>query len=158
MGEETEIYMNNFEFYNPVKLIFGKGEIKSIGNHASDLGKRALIVSYKKVDFYGDLFEKLRGYLYEKGIESTLYFGATANPKISEAIKGIEAAKDFGADLVIGVGGGSVMDLSKVISAGVKYPHDIRKMIMFSHSEGGQIPPTEALPMIMIPTLPGTAS
>ena len=158
MGEETEIYMNNFEFYNPVKLIFGKGEIKSIGNHASALGKRALIVSYKKVDFYGDLFEKLRGYLYEKGIESTLYFGATANPKISEAIKGIEAAKDFGADLVIGVGGGSVMDLSKVISAGVKYPHDIRKMIMFSHSEGGQIPPAEALPMIMIPTLPGTAS
>ena len=50
------------------------------------------------------------------------------------------------------------MDLTKVIAAGVKYPYDIRKMIKFSHSDDTQIAPIEALPTIMIPTLPATAS
>lgn len=150
--------MNNFEFYNPVKLVFGNGESKNIGKYAEKLGKTALIVSYTKVDFYGDLFDRLKDELASVGITAHTFFGATANPKISEAIAGIDAAKQVGADLLIGVGGGSVMDLTKIIAAGVKYPHDIRKMIKFSHSEGETIQPTEALPMIMIPTLPGTAS
>ena len=150
--------MNNFEFYNPVKLVFGCGESKKVGKYAKDLGRRALIVSYTKTDFYGDLFDRIKASLAEEGIETATYFGATANPKISEAAAGIKAAADFSADILIGVGGGSVMDLTKVIAAGVKYPYDIRKMIKFSHSEEEQIPPKEALPMIMIPTLPATAS
>ena len=150
--------MNNFECYNPVRLVFGNGEAERLGAHATGLGKKALIVSYANVEFYGDLFERLAASLGKEGIKSYTYFGATANPKISEAVRGIERAREIGADLLIGVGGGSVMDLTKVIAAGVKYPHDIRKMIKFSHSDDTQIPPTEALPMVMIPTLPATAS
>lgn len=150
--------MNNFEFYNPVKLVFGNGESKKIGQYAKGLGKCALIVSYSKVDFYGDLFDTVKASLKENGIESHTFFGATANPKLSEAILGIEAARSVGADMLIGVGGGSVMDLTKIIAAGVKYPYDIRKMIKFSHSDDVQIPPAEALPMVMLPTLPATAS
>ncbi len=150
--------MNNFEFYNPVKIVFGNGESKKIGEYAKDYGTCALIVSYTQVDFYGNLFDKIKESLESNGIKSYVYFGATANPKISEAIKGIEIAKRVNADVLIGVGGGSVMDLTKIIAAGVKYPHDIRMMIKFSHSEEGQISPTEALPMLMIPTLPATAS
>ena len=150
--------MNNFEFYNPVKLVFGNGESEKIGVYAKGIGTCALIVSYSNVDFYGDLFEKIAGFLSAEGIESHTFFGATANPKITEAIAGVEKAKAVGADMLIGVGGGSVMDLTKIIAAGVKYPHDIRKMIKFSHSSDVQIAPTEALPMIMIPTLPATAS
>ncbi len=150
--------MNNFEFFNPVKIIFGSGECEKIGEYAALVGKRALIVSYKEVGFYGDLFERLHKSLLENGIKYTDYFGATANPKISEAEAGIKVAKECDADFIIGVGGGSVMDLSKIIAAGVLYSDDIRKMIKFSHSEEESIPPKEALPMIMIPTLPGTAS
>ncbi|MBQ8837534.1 MAG: iron-containing alcohol dehydrogenase [Clostridia bacterium] len=141
-----------------MKLIFGKGEVASVGVHANGLGKRALIVSYAKVDFYGDLFDRIQKSLSENGIESFVFFGATANPKISEALAGIEKAKGLNVDMLVGVGGGSVMDLTKVIAAGVKYPHDIRKMIKFSHSAEEQVLPVEALPMIMIPTLPATAS
>jgi len=150
--------MNNFEFYNPVKLVFGNGESKKVGEYAKGIGKTALIVSYTKVDFYGDLFDKIKASLDSVGIKSYTFFGATANPKISEALAGVAEAKRVGADLLIAVGGGSVMDLTKIIAAGVKYPHDIRKMIKFSHADGSQISPTEALPMIMIPTLPATAS
>lgn len=151
--------MNKFEFYNPVKIIFGEGEIARIGEAAEEYGKKALIVSYDKVDFYGNLFERIHHKLEEKGIGYVDCFIATANPKISEARYGIGLGKQDGVDMVIGVGGGSAMDLSKVIAAGILYPHeDIRKMIKFSHSRDEQIPPKTALPIIMVPTLPATAS
>jgi alcohol dehydrogenase YqhD (iron-dependent ADH family) len=150
--------MNNFEFYNPVKIIFGAGEVKRIGEVTKQYGKRALIISYSVVDFYGDLFERIHRSLTDEGISYTDCFIATANPKISEAQAAIEIGKREQADVIIGVGGGSAMDLSKVVAAGMMYPHDIRKMIKFSHTTDTQIPPHSALPLVMIPTLPATAS
>lgn len=151
--------MNNFEFYNPVKLVFGAGELKRIGELSKGYGKRALIVSYSVVDFYGDLFTIIHNKLSENSITYVDYFAATANPKISEAQGGVDIGKKENVDFVIGVGGGSAMDLAKIIAAGILYPHEnIRSMVKFSHSEDNQIPPKEALPMIMIPTLPATAS
>ena len=150
--------MNNFEFYNPVKVIFGAGEVRRIGEEASNWGKRALIVSYDKVDFYGDLFDRIHASLEEKGMSYVDCFVATANPKMSEARKAIALGQKEKVDLVIAVGGGSAMDLAKVTAAGIVYPHELTKMIKFSHSEDCQISPKEALPMVMVPTLPATAS
>ncbi len=150
--------MNNFEYYNPVKLVYGAGEVARVGSEAKVYGKKALIVTYTEIGFYGDLFDRIHTSLTENGIEYTDYLGATANPKMCEAVEGIKIGKEKGVDLIIGVGGGSAMDLAKVIAAGIKYPHDLHKMIMFTHSESYQIPPKEALPTIMIPTLPATSS
>lgn len=151
--------MNHFEFYNPVKIIFGDGEVTRIGEVAAAYGTKAMIVSYDKIDFYGNLFERIHHKLSENGVAYIDYFAATANPKISEAEGGVRLGRQHGVDLVIGVGGGSAMDLSKVIAAGILYPYDdIRRMIKFSHSTDEQIPPKEALPLIMIPTLPATGS
>mgnify|MGYP003274862237 CR=1 FL=1 len=151
--------MNKFEFYNPVRIIFGEGEVARIGEAAKEYGSRALIVSYTKVDFYGDLFTRIHKALEACGVTYVDCLAATANPKISEAQYGIDLGRRELVDLVIGVGGGSAMDLAKVIAAGILYPHeDIRRMIKFSHSRDEQIPPKEALPIIMVPTLPATAS
>ena len=150
--------MNPFELYNPVKVVYGPGEVKRVGAEAAQYGKNALIVSYSVVDFYGDLFDRIHKSLEEAGVSYTDCFVATANPKLSEARKAIELGKEKNVDLVIAVGGGSAMDLAKVVAAGILYPHELEKMIKFSHSEDGQIPPKVALPMVMIPTLPATAS
>lgn len=150
--------MNPFELYNPVKVVYGPGEVKRVGNEAAQYGKNALIVSYSVVDFYGDLFDRIHKSLEESGMTYTDCFVATANPKLSEARKAIELGKEKNVDVVIAVGGGSAMDLAKVVAAGILYPHELEKMIKFSHSEDTQIPPKEALPMVMIPTLPATAS
>ena len=151
--------MNNFEFYNPVKIVFGPGEVRQIGAEAARYGKRALIVSYTEVGFYGDLFERIHGFLGAAGITAVDCFAATANPKIGEAAQGVALGRREKVDLVVGVGGGSAMDLAKVIAAGILYPYeDLRRMIRFSHSEDAQIPPREALPLVMVPTLPATAS
>ena len=150
--------MNNFDFYNPVNVVFGEGVLTSLGEKAKLYGKKAVLVTYTDISFFGDLFDTLHKSLKDSGIEYIDYFGVEANPTIAQAKKGIKLCKNFGADLIIGVGGGSAMDCAKVIAAGVKYPHELTKMIAFSHSDGSQIPPEEALPMIMIPTLPATGS
>ena len=150
--------MNPFEYYNPVKVIYGPGEVKRIGEEASQYGKNALIISYSVVDFYGDLFERIHKSLTAHGMTYTDCFVATANPKLSEARKAIALGKEKNTDVIIGVGGGSAMDLAKVVAAGILYPHALEKMIRFSHSTDEQIPPKSALPMMMIPTLPATAS
>lgn len=150
--------MNSFEFYNPVKIIFGAGEITKIGSETALHGKKALIISYNEVSFYGDLFERIHDSLREQNIDYIDCYVATANPKISEARRAIDLGKKVNVDVVIGVGGGSVMDLSKVVAAGILYPHELTKMIKFSHSEDTQIPPKVALPILLVPTLPATAS
>lgn len=150
--------MNSFEFYNPVKIIYGAGEVNRIGSETALYGKKALIISYDEVSFYGDLFERIHDSLREQNTDYIDCYVATANPKISEARRAIDLGKKVKVDVVIGVGGGSVMDLSKVVAAGILYPHELTKMIKFSHSEDTQIPPKEALPILLVPTLPATAS
>ena len=150
--------MNNFELLNPVKVIYGIGETSRIGEQTKEYGTKALIVSYENISFYGDLFDRIHTSLKENGVDYIDYLGATPNPKICEAEVGISLGKKEQVDVVIAVGGGSAMDLAKVISAGILYPHPLRKMIKFTHSQDEQITPKEALPMIMLPTLPATAS
>lgn len=150
--------MNSFEFYNPVKVIYGASEVTKIGVEAKNYGKKALIVSYTEIGFYGDLFDRVHSSLAEAGCEYVDYLGATANPKMCEARAGIELGRANEVDFVIGIGGGSAMDLAKVIAAGMLYPHDLNKMIMFSHDVVEQVAPKEALPILMIPTLPATSS
>lgn len=150
--------MLSFEYYNPVKLIYGVGETERIGELAAEYGKRALIVSYANIDFYGGLFPRIHAKLEENGVYWTDCLVATPNPKLREAKKAIELGKEEKADLVIGVGGGSVMDLAKITAAGILYPNDLKRMIKFSHADDSHIPPKEALPTIMLPTLPATAS
>ncbi|MCT4606552.1 MAG: iron-containing alcohol dehydrogenase [Marinisporobacter sp.] len=151
--------MNNFEYFNPVKVIFGAGEVKEIGIQGKAYGKKAMLVSYTDISFYGDLFDRIHSLLHEQNIKYVDFLEVTANPTLAQARKGIEICKAEGVDFVIGIGGGSAMDCAKVIAAGVEYKAgDIAKMIAFSHNDNSQIPPTEALPTIMIPTLPATGS
>lgn len=151
--------MEAFEYYNPVKVIYGEGSVSNVGQYTKLYGKKALIVTYTNVDFFLDLIDEIHKSLNEQGLEYIDYMGATANPTLEQARKGIELCKNNNVDVIIGLGGGSAMDCAKVIAAGVLYKHgDIRKMISFSHSNTVQIPPKEALPMIMIPTLPATGS
>ncbi len=151
--------MNSFAFFNPVKVIFGAGEVRRAGEEARLLGKRALLVSYQDISFFNGLPQQVEAFLAEAGITCATALIVTANPKLSEAKEGIKIGKANEVDLVIGLGGGSAMDLAKVIAAGILYPHDLARMICFTHSEAGyQISPKAALPMMMIPTLPVTTS
>ena len=150
--------MENFIYSNPVRVVFGEGTLACIGKEAAKIGKRALLVSYQKTDFVRNTIEKIHRSLQEAGVEYINHFAVTANPLLSQARAGVGLCRKNRIDLVIGLGGGSVMDCAKIIAAGALYPDDVGQMIMFSHSDVRSIPPKEALPTIMIPTLPATGS
>lgn len=110
--------MHNFEFHNRVRILFGKGEIAKLGEQAKPYGKKALFVygkgSIKRTGVYDQAVESLKA----AGIEIVEYPGVKPNPLLSHAEEGAALAKREGVDMVIAVGGGSVIDESKAIAAG----------------------------------------
>ena len=150
--------MNGFTYQNPVKVIFGAGTLNQAGTEAAKLGTKALVVSYNDGSVTGTL-AKLQALLATAGVASQEFLEVVPNPPIEMVARGVEAAKAFGADLVIGVGGGSAMDAAKAIAAGVLYTHgDLWNMVYASHSNVTAQPPEKALPLLLIPTLPATGS
>ena len=151
--------MNNFEFYNPVHIIFGENEINRVGKEARLLGKKALLVSYSEHVFFDELIRKIKQLLREEGVEVEEFFGVSPNPKIGEVETGIKLCKKAEADFIIGLGGGSAMDAAKMIAAGGVYPGNVWDMVYSRHDNTKNvIPPDDALPTLMIPTLPATGS
>jgi len=150
--------MESFEYYNPVKVAFGEGTLSQVGGYTAQYGKKALLVTYQECDFFEETIEKISASLKENGVELVVYKGVTANPKISQVKGGVDLCKENGTDVIIALGGGSVIDSAKVIAAGVYYEGKLSDMLMLSHSDVKSVPPKKALPYIAIPTLAGTGS
>ena len=150
--------MENFEYYNPVKVVFGDGVLGQIGTYAARYGKKAMLVTYQECTFFTKTIDQIHKSLEEAGVSCIDYMGVTANPKLSQARKGAALCREHGVDLLIALGGGSAIDCTKVIAAGVYYAHDMSQMLMLSHSDVNAIPPTRAMPYIAVPTLAGTGS
>ena len=150
--------MNKFDFYNPVKLIFGEGQVSRVGREAAGLGSKALVVSYGEHDVLGELLAKIESMLESRGVEAAAFYEVTANPTIEQVRRGAAACRDAGADLVIGVGGGSAMDAAKLIAAAACTDGDPWNMIVSRHDNVAAVPPDKALPLMMVATLPATGS
>lgn len=151
--------MNDFQYFNPVTVEFKQNGLADAGTIVARYGEKAMLVSYDNVSFFKEKIEVLEKTLKENGVEVVEFFRVCANPLISTAREGIKVCKEEEVDVVIGFGGGSVMDSAKVIAAGVLYDHgDITNMFVFSHSDQKQIPPECSLPTVMISTLPATGS
>lgn len=150
--------MNNFEYYNPVRVLFGAGELKRIGEEAKKLGKNICLVSYKELNFLQPLMDKIERLLKEDGLNVFTFYEAEPNPEITTIARGADYCRTVQADVVIGVGGGSAMDAAKAIAAGVYYEGDLWNMVFSRHDHIDAVPPVKSLPTMMIPTLPATGS
>ena len=150
--------MNSFQFYNPVRIVFGAGEVKQIGTEAAAIGKKALLVSYADCGFMKETLDKVVALCTEKGVTVVPFYAAVANPLMSDIEAGAKLARKEKVDLVIGCGGGSVMDTAKLIAAGTLYKGDLWKMMYSRHDSNATVPPETALPIILINTLPATSS
>jgi alcohol dehydrogenase YqhD (iron-dependent ADH family) len=144
--------MNAFSFYNPVKLIFGKGQMEQLKEEISQYGKKVLVVygggSIKKNGIYNQVMSALN----EAGMEIFELAGVEPNPRLSTAKRGADLCKKEGIEVILAVGGGSVIDCTKLIAAAAKYdgnPWDFVTKKEF---------PKEALPFGTILTLAATGS
>lgn len=141
--------MNTFSFWNPVKLHFGKGSIVQLEKELAPYNNILVVYgggSIKKNGVYDDVMKVLES---KKVFELA---GVEPNPRVSTAKKGIELCKREKIDFVLAVGGGSVIDCSKLIAAGAKTDIDPWDIVIKKHIV------TEALPLGTVLTLAATGS
>ena len=141
--------MNNFEFCNPVKVVFGKGSIARL-SALVPAGSKVLMVygggSIKKNGIYGQVTKALEGF------EVTEFPGIEANPHYETCMKAVEVVKEKKIDFLLAVGGGSVIDATKFIAVSVGFEGDPWDIF----SKGGEI--KNALPLGTVLTLAATGS
>lgn len=142
--------MLNFELYNPTRLLYGKGQIAEIAN-LIDKKSKVLIVygggSIKINGVYDQVVKALEGF------EVVEFAGVEPNPRYETLIKAVELIKREQVDFILGVGGGSVIDGVKFISAAVHYQGDAIDIIKKKLNVNWQ-----AMPYGAILTLPATGS
>mgnify|MGYP000073200857 FL=1 len=134
--------MNNFEFYTPTRMIFGRGTHLQVGKIVKEYGFKKVLVHFggasaKKTG----LLDAVCGALEAEGIGYVQLGGVQANPTLSMAKKGIELCLAEKADFVLAVGGGSVIDSAKCIADGAGNPGvDVWKFFTKEAAPAGALP------------------
>jgi alcohol dehydrogenase YqhD (iron-dependent ADH family) len=110
--------------HTPTEVIFGKEVEKETGETAKKYGNKALLVFGKGSVIKSGLLERVEKSLSAAGIEYKEFGGAKPNPTLAHAKEGVKEALAFGADMIIGVGGGSAIDTAKAIAHGTANPEN----------------------------------
>jgi len=117
--------MKTFQFYNPTRLIFGKGQVETLKTEVPKYGKRVLLVYGGGSIKRNGLYDQVIGLLNEIGAEVTELAGVEPNPRLATVHKGVDLCKTNDIELILAVGGGSVIDCAKAIAVGAKYEGDM---------------------------------
>ena len=103
--------MENFTYYTPTKIIFGKDEEKNVGKLIKEYWIKKVLIHYGGGSaIRSGLIDKVKASLAEEGISYIELGGVKPNPKLSLIYEGIKLAKENGVDFILAVGGGSVID------------------------------------------------
>jgi alcohol dehydrogenase YqhD (iron-dependent ADH family) len=144
--------MNNFLAFNPVKLHFGKNVIKDLGAAASTLGNKALLVygggSVLRNGSYKDTLEQLK----KHAIDVVEFNGIKPNPRVEDVMAAASIGRKAKVDMVVAVGGGSVIDSAKIIALCIEDGGDAWEMMTGNHEPSG------AKPLIAVLTLAATGT
>ena len=143
---------SQFSYFLPVNIEFGVGKVSTVGAHAARWGRRALIVTGGSSAKKSGLLDTVEGLLKAEGIETVLFDKVTPNPLTTTAEEGAAIVRAQGVDVVVAVGGGSIMDAAKGIAFLGANDGDINDYIYNRKASD------EALPVIAVPTTCGTGS
>lgn len=145
--------MENFQYYNPTKILFGKDVVDQLCNEIAPYGNKALIIigqgSVKKIGLYARVLSLLN----ICGVHHVTYEGVKSNPLVQDADEAVALAKAEKVDLIIAVGGGSVIDTAKAVAMGFYVEHSVWDFYLQKVAR-----PTKALPLINILTLAATGT
>ena len=144
--------MENFTAYNPTKIHFGKGVVGQLGETVAPYGNKALLVYGKGSVLKNESYQDTKDQLVGAGVEVTEYSGIKPNPVVEDVDRAAELGMEKEVDMVVAVGGGSVIDSAKVIAVCISERcsgWDVQK---------GLRNPEKALPIIAVLTLAATAS
>jgi len=143
--------MQNFEYCTPTRIVFGEGVISKLPQVIGQLGKKVLLTygggSIKRIGLYQKVQELM------KDFQLVELPGIQPNPKYDPSVlDGVRLCKEHGVEVILAVGGGSVLDCSKAIAAGACYDGDPWDLISY------KVKAQKALPIVDILTLAATGS
>ena len=145
--------MNNFVFYSPTEFVFGKNTEVQVGALARKYGAQKVMIVYGGGSVVrSGLLDRVKQSLQEAGIEYCLMGGVQPNPVDTKVYEGIEFCRREQADMLLPVGGGSVIDTAKAIAAGVLYEGDFWDFYI------GKAKVTKALKVAVVLTIPAAGS
>lgn len=144
--------MENFIHNIPTELYFGKGQISHLAELLNRYGKNVLLSygggSVKRNGLYDEVMDILK----QNGNTVTELSGIEPNPRIESVERGVKLCKENDVDVILAVGGGSVIDCSKAVACGRYYEGDLWQMVETASKE------RKALPVIVILTASATGS
>lgn len=142
--------MNNFEYQNPVKIIFGKGEINKLGENIPE-GAKILLTYGGGSIFKNGVYDQVKASV--KGFDMIEFGGIEPNPHYETLMKAVEIVKNENITFLLSVGGGSVLDGTKFIAAAACFQKGDPWQILSRQS-----PVLDAVPIGAVLTLPATGS
>ncbi|GAU79250.1 iron-containing alcohol dehydrogenase [Fusibacter sp. 3D3] len=144
--------MKHFIYDIPTKVYFGENQLGHLGAEISRLGKKVLVTygggSIKKTGLYGQVMAELQ----KSGLEIFEFSGIEPNPKVTSVNAGAEICKKENIDVLLAVGGGSVIDCTKAIGAAAYYEGDAWDLVI------KKAPVDKCIPVVSILTLSATGS
>ena len=144
--------MENFEFRNPTKIIFGRGAEENVGTEAALYSKKILLHFGGGSIRASGLYDRVTASLRKAGVEWVELGGVKPNPRLSLVYEGVKLCRQQGVGLILAVGGGSVIDSAKAIAMGAVIEGDVWDFYL------GRGTPVDALPIGTVLTIPAAGS
>lgn len=141
----------NFSFYLPTRILFGKDCVAGNKEELGRLGTRVLIVTGKRSGRESGALQDISNALDSLGLKYEVFDKVENNPSLRTVEEGGRAARRMGADLIVGIGGGSPLDASKAVA--VLGTNEMDPMELYKN-----VYPHKPLPVVAIPTTAGTGS
>lgn len=146
--------MKPFNYFQPTEIRFGAGRLKEIGEVTARFGKKCLLVTVPVCPELEMVFQRTKQFLQEAGVEVAHFDGVIPNPTVEVVSQGARMAREFGAEVVVGLGGGSSMDTAKAIAVAATHPGTCWDYLFFRPTQ----PTEKTLPIIAVSTTSGTGS
>ena len=148
--------MENFIFSIPTTAYFGKGQIKVLGETIKVHGGSKVLLAYGGGSIKTNgIYDAIIGQLQKVGLAHVELSGIKPNPRVESVEEGIRLYRENDCDFILAVGGGSALDASKAIAAGVMYDGPVTDLFV---DASGLSPITAAAPLATILTMAGTGS
>ena len=145
--------MNDFRFYNPVRVHFGKTALEHLPEELACVGKKILLVYGGGSIKRSGLYDRVTAMLKDAVKEVFELSGVMPNPRTEKVYEGIALCKENGVEFILAVGGGSVIDCSKAIAVGARTDQDFWQAFFVNLEKAD-----DAIPLGTILTIPATGS
>ena len=147
----------NYNQYIPTHILFGAGQLNNLHTQTMPGKKALIIISNGKSTRANGYLARTEEQLHQVGVETEVFEGVAPNPTVANSEAGAEAAREFGADFLVALGGGSVMDCSKAIALLATNNGKLWDYVPIGTGKGQPIS-NKPLPIIAITTTAGTGS